>query len=448
MVQFASLRPHVRPLLLLGLPLVGGQIAQVAIQIIDTLMLGRYDTEVLAAVVLATSLFFTVFIVGAGFSWAVTPLVAAASAAGDPVRVRRVTRMGFWASMGYGVLVLPVFLLSEPLFLALGQSPELARIAARYLDVAGWGIFPALAVMTLRAYLAGQARAQVVMWVTVAATVLNAGLNWLLIFGSWGFPEWGGRGAATASVLANSASVAVLAIYAERSFPGHQLFVRLWKPDWAELRQVFQLGWPIGVATLAETALFSAAAVMVGWLGVAELAAHGIALQLATVTFMMHLGLSQAATVLIGQAHGRGDRAAKRGISLAALVVSLGVAAVTIAVLAAIPRPLIRLFVDPADPMRDAILATGVGLVYMAAIFQLADGAQVVAISLLRGLQDTRVPMWQAAFSYWAVGAPLGWVLGIAAGAGAVGVWAGLAGGLCCAAVLLWRRLWRVQLAG
>ncbi|WP_108258030.1 MATE family efflux transporter [Mangrovicoccus ximenensis] len=447
MVQLADLRPHVRALLVLGLPLVGGQIAQVSIQIIDTLMLGRYDLEVLAAVVLATSLFFSVFIVGAGFSWAVTPLVAAASAGGDLVRVRRVTRMGFWASMGYGALALPVFLWSEPLFLALGQSPEMARIAGEYLDIAGWGVFPALAVMTLRAYLAGQAKTQVVMWVTIGAVFLNAGLNWLLIFGNWGFPELGGRGAAAASVTVHVASAAALAVYAEWSFRGQQLFVRLWKPDWAELRQVFQLGWPIGIATLAETALFSAAAVMVGWIGVAELAAHGIALQLATVTFMMHLGLSQAATVLMGRAHGRRDEEAKRGISVASLVVSLSVAALTIAILAAIPQPLIRLFVDAADPMRDAILATGVGLVYMAAIFQLADGAQVILISLLRGVQDTRVPMWLAAFSYWVVGAPLGYVLGIVAGVGAVGVWAGLAGGLSCAAVLLWHRLWKVKLA-
>ncbi|WP_172329226.1 MATE family efflux transporter [Mangrovicoccus sp. HB161399] len=447
MVQIAALRPHVRSLLVLGLPLVGGQIAQVSIQIIDTLMLGRYDLEVLAAVVLATSLFFSVFIVGAGFSWAVTPLVAAAAAGGDLVRVRRVTRMGFWASMGYGALALPVFLKADLVFVWLGQTPEMARIAGEYLDVAGWGVFPALAVMTLRAYLAGQSKTQVVMWVTVAAVFLNAGLNWLLIFGNWGFPELGGRGAAAASVAVNAASAVALALYAERSFRGQQLFVRIWKPDWAELRQVFHLGWPIGMATLAETALFSAAAIMVGWIGVAELAAHGIALQLATVTFMMHLGISQAATVLMGRAHGQRDMEAKRGVSLASLAVTLGIALVTVAILAAIPRPLIRLFVDAADPMRDAILATGVGLVYMAAIFQLADGAQVIAISLLRGVQDTRVPMWMAAFSYWIVGAPLGFLLGIAAGVGAAGVWAGLAGGLSCAAALLWRRLWRVQLA-
>ncbi|WP_138469036.1 MATE family efflux transporter [Poseidonocella sp. HB161398] len=447
MVQLADHRPHVRSLLALGLPLVGGQIAQVSIQIVDTLMLGWYDPRVLAGVALANSIFFALFIVGAGFSWAVTPMVAAAAAKHDQTRIRRVTRMGFWISMGYAAASMPVLLNGGALLRLLGQEPELADLAQDYLRVAAWGLFPMLTIMLMRSYLAGQSRTRVVMWVTLAGMVVNALFNWLLIFGNLGFPELGGPGAALASVITNLCGVAALAAYARRAFPEAQLFVRIWRPDWEELKQVFQLGWPIGMATLAETALFSATAVMIGWIGVAELAAHAIAIQIATLTFMLHVGMAQAATVLMGGAWARGDLEEQRGLARTALAVTVVLATATVAVLVPLRAPLVLFFLDPADPLRDAVLATGTGLVVMAALFQFADGAQVVMISLLRGVQDTRVPMWLAAVSYWGIGAPLGFVLGFPAGFGAVGVWVGLAGGLSCAAVLLGQRLWRVKLA-
>ena len=441
-----ALLSRIRSLLVLGLPLVGGQLAQVSIQIVDTTMLGWYDVKALAGVVLANTLFFSIFIVGSGFSWAVTPMVAGAVAKGDTVRVRRVTRMGLWVSMGYGVAVLPILLNGGALFRLLGQEPALADVAQRYLDVAAWCIFPALTVMLLRSYLAGLARTQIVMWVTLGASAVNAFGNWVLIFGHLGAPELGARGAAIASLCMYLGSVAALAVYARRAFPGDALFARIWRPDWAELRQVFQLGWPIGMATLAETALFSAAAVMIGWIGVVELAAHGIALQNATMSFMLHIGMAQAATVLTGGAYARRDGDGLREIAMAGLTVSGVLAAGAICLLLTMPAALVSVFLDPADPMKGAILAAGVVLVYMAAVFQLADGVQVMLISLLRGLQDTRVPMWLATFSYWGVGAPLGYVLAFPVGLGAVGVWAGLAGGLSCAALLLWRRLWRQAL--
>lgn len=434
-----------KTLLVLGLPLVGSQLAQVSIQIVDTLMLGRYDVEVLAAVVLAGSLFFSTFIVGSGIAWAVTPLVAAAAAQGDRVRVRRVARMGLWASLIFSALVMPMLLSAERLFLALGQSPLLAEEAGAYLRIAAWGMIPALAVMLLKSYLAGLKRTGIVMWVTVLASVVNAALNWVFIFGHLGMPEMGAEGAALASVAMHTISVVVLAVYAARVLPEMELFHRFWRPDWAEFRQVVALGWPIGVASLAETGLFSASAIMVGWIGTTELAAHGIALQLATVTFMVHLGLSHAATVLAGEAYGQGDVAAlKRGAS-AALLASGLVAVVTIAAMLSIPETLIGLFVGSDDPMRPAILAVGVGLVTAAAAFQAADGAQVVVISLLRGVQDTRVPMILATVAYWGIGAPAGYVIGIVLEGGAAGVWAGLISGLFAAALGLGWRFWGQQ---
>ncbi|MEM8553631.1 MAG: MATE family efflux transporter [Pseudomonadota bacterium] len=444
-MALGQLTSDIRALLVLGLPLVGSQLAQASIQIVDTLMLGRYDVEVLAGVVLANALFFSTFIVGSGFAWAVTPLVAAAVTKGDLVRVRRVTRMGGWASLGFAALVIPVMLSGEALFLALGQAPEQAAIAREYLSVAAWGMAPALGVMVLRSHLTAVEHTRIVLWVTLAATLLNAFLNWVFIFGNLGAPEMGARGAALASLALHIASLGALVLYIQRWFPDQALFVRLWRPDWEELGQVLKLGWPIGVALLAETGLFSAAAIMVGWVGAVELAAHGIALQLATMTFMIHMGLSHAATVRAGTAYARGDWAGLRRGGQAALIVSLSVALVSACGLVALAEPLVSLFLDPNDPSRAMIIAIGAGLVVAAAIFQMADGAQVTMISLLRGLQDTRRPMILAAFSYWIIGAPLAYVIGILWGGGAFGVWMGLVAGLTCASGLLFHRFWRVM---
>ncbi len=438
---------HARALLTLGVPLIGGHLAQFAIQVTDTIMLGWYDVEALAAVVLAGSLFFTLFLMGSGFAFAVMPMVAAASENdfGD-AQIRRVTRMGLWISLIYSGLALLLMVYSEPLLLMIGQAPDLASDAAVYLSIASWGIVPALGVMVLKSYLNALERTQVVLWVTILSAVINGLVNYLLIFGSFGFPELGIRGAAIASVAVHVTTVVGLAIYAVRSFPQHTIFVRFWRPDWVAFGQVFRLGWPISLTNLSEVGLFAASAVMVGWLGVIPLAAHGIALQLASATFLVHLGLSNATTIRAGKALGRGDAAhLKRGGEVA-VVMSILFAAITIVIFLIWPEPLLGLFLDPADPRKPEILAIGVGLVVMAALFQLADGAQIMAHGLLRGVQDTRVPMVLSALAYWPIGMGSSYLLGFVWGFGAIGVWAGLVIGLMVAGILLMYRFWALTL--
>ena len=175
-------RDHIKAYLVLGLPLVGSHVAQLMITLIDTLMLGWYDVDALAAQVLAGTMFFVFFIFGSGFAWAVMPKVATAEGAGDERQARRVTRMGLWASIMFGVAVMPFFLFAEPVLLALGQAPELAAMGADYLAIAGWGIFPALMVMTLKSFLAALEKTQAVLWITVAAVFANPPVNYMLIF--------------------------------------------------------------------------------------------------------------------------------------------------------------------------------------------------------------------------------------------------------------------------
>ncbi len=444
--QPESTRDHVRAILTLGLPLIASHLAQTSIWLTDSLMLGWYDVEALAAQVLGSMYWFILFIFGSGFAHAVMPMVAEAEAAGETAQVRRVTRMAIWLTLGYSVLTLPLMLGAETVLGWLGQEPALAAGAGAYLAVAGWSIFPALLVMVLKSYLAALERTQVVLLATLAAVVMNILANWALIFGNWGAPEMGIVGAAWASVASQIVSAMVVIVYVIRVTPQHQIFVRFWRPDPDALARVFRLGWPIGVTSVAEVGLFSAASVMMGWLGTIPLAAHGIALQLSSMTFMLHVGLANVATVRSGRALGSGDLAGlKRGAQVV-VAISMVFAVLTMVAFVVVPGPMVGAFLSADDPDRAAVIVIGVVLMAAAALFQMADAAQVMALGLLRGVQDTRVPAIIATVAYWAVGAPLAYVLGFPLGLGGVGVWLGLAAGLAVAGGFMMLRFWRIAL--
>jgi len=444
MIKRMSYISHARATLFLGLPLVGSHLAQMALHVTDTVLLGWYGVNELAAVVLASSAFFVIFILGAGFAQAVMPLVATALGQGDETRVRRDTRMGLWLSIGYGLLTYPIFWQSEAILLSLGQKAEVAALAQEFLRIGGLGMVPALLVMVLKSYLAALERTQVVLWTTLAAVLVNLVLAYMLIFGHWGAPEMWVAGAAWASLAVQVLTFVILAIYAGwlpelRRF---HLFRRFWRPDWQALGQVFRLGWPIGVTSLTESGMFQATALMMGWIGTVELAAHGIAMQVVSLSFMVHLGLSNAATVRAGRADGAGDREGLRDGAKVAIALSAGFGAVMVLLFLALPQQIIALFLDEGKAGSAAIIAVGVKLMVMAALFQMADAMQVMALGLLRAVKDTRVPMIAAAISYWGVGIPAAYFLGFRADLGGVGLWLGLVVGLVLAAALLMARFW------
>lgn len=442
MTQVMTLPQHMRAVLVLGTPLVASQLAQFSVQITDTIMLGWYGVEELAAVTLAGTFFFIFLIMGAGPGFALMPMVAEAEEAGDEVRVRRLTRMALWISVGFALAVLPLMWMSAPILQAMGQDEGLSLIAQDYLRIAGFGMIPSLIVMSLRSYLSALEHARIVLWATVIAAVMNAVINYALIFGNWGAPELGVRGAAIASVTIQIAAGIVLWIYAARLNPEQALFQRLWKPDWEALVALLRLGIPIGMTTLAEVGMFSASTIVVGLIGTLELAAHGIALQITALFFMVHLGLSMTATVRAGRALGRRDELGLRRGALAVTLASVLFGGLTVILFLVFPAPLIQLFLDPNEVLRAEIVVLGTSLLVVAALFQFADGAQAIAMGLLRGVQDTRVPMIIASLSYWLVGMGSSYVLGITLGFGAVGVWWGLLLGLLCAGAFMSWRFW------
>ena len=446
MTKALTTSAHARETLVLGLPLIGSHLAQMALHVTDTVMVGWYGVVPLAAVVLGSSSFFIVFVVGSGFAKAVMPMVAAALGRGDETQVRRDTRMGLWLSIAYGIVVFPIFWWSGPILLALGQNPEVAAIAQDYMRIAGLGMVPALMVTVLQSYLSALHRTQVVLWVTLAAVGLNIAVNWVLIFGNWGFPEMGAKGAAVATISTQILSLVVLGLYAGflPELKRFRLFQRFWRPDWHAMGQVWRLGVPIGLTGLAEGGMFQASALMMGWIGTVELAAHGIALEVAALTFMLHVGLSSAATIRIARFDGQGDRDALRQAAKVAVVISFGAAILSVLLFVSIPEPIVALFLDLTKPESAAIVAYGSVLLMVAGLFQLADGMQVMALGLLRGVQDTRVPLGLAAVSYWLIGIPCSYVLAFPMGYGGVGLWFGLVIGLVCAAASLMWRFWRL----
>lgn len=437
--------PQARALLVLGLPLIGSHVAQFALHVVDSIMLGWYGATELAAGALGANVFFVVFTLGSGFAHAVMPMVAASAAQNDATEVRRATRMGLWLSLAYGILVLPFFLASATILGAMGQDPEVARLGGQYLSIVGLGLFAALMVMALKSFLAALGRTQVVLWVTVAAVFVNIPLNWMFIFGNLGMPELGVRGAAITSVAVQCFSLALLLAYAVLlpALRPYNLLQRFWRPDWAAMRRVFTVGLPIGLALLAETGLFAASAVMMGWLGARQLAAHAIALEITAVFFMIHLGLSNAATVLVGRAKGRGDLPGLRAAARSGLILSALIAVITMTIYFVFGQAMVGLFLAPDNPERAIIVPLGVTLLYVAALFQLADGGQAMAMGLLRGIQDTRMPMVIAAVSYWLIGIPVGYALAFLAGYEGVGLWLGMVAGLGVAAGALLVRFWR-----
>ena len=435
--------PIYKSLFFLGLPIVGGNIAQFSSSVVDTAMLGHYDPKTLASLIVASSVFFILLIVGGGFSFALVPVVAAHDARDEDTLVRRNTRMAIWLSIIFSTLVFPILYWSDSVLMFLGQSEELSQSAHEYLRIMAFVMFPALLDVTLRCYLTGLKHTNIVLWATVSGLMCKTIIGWLFVFGKFGCPELGIEGAALSTLAGTLVILVFFVWHAQRYFPQHELFKNIWKPDVASLRRIFTLGLPIGLTYLAESGLFSGVTIMVGWIGEIEVASHGIAMQIMAITFMVHLGISQIATTLIGNAYGREDSLeVLRRIGICAISMSSAFAFIIIVVFLSVPESLLSLFIDNSNPDSVAILSIGVSLMIIAACFQLTDGLQAVGLGLLRGMQDVKVPFIIALVSYWGVGFTTSYLLGIKFSYGPQGVWLGLVTGLAIASVLLLTRFW------
>lgn len=435
---------HFRATLALGIPFIGAQLAQLGINTTDVMIVGRLGAENLAAMVLSAQFLFTILIFGSGFSIAVIPMVAQAYGRGDTVTVRRSMRMGLWVVTAYWLIMQPAFFYAEDILLAAGQKPEVARLAHGYILIGHFGLLPGLLYNVMRALVSAIGKAAVVLNVTIVMLVMNAIFAYCLVLGHFGFPAMGLEGAAIVSVAVQTAGFFFILAYVQirEETRRYEILVRFWRPDWHALWDVARLGLPISVTILAEVSLFTAASLLMGHIGTIELAAHGIALQWASIAFMIPLGLSQAATVRVGIAHGQGDHRALVRASIAVLIIAAAIAAIGGILFAVMPEFFARWFLDVSRPEAPQVLAYAGPLIVVAGLFQLVDGLQAIANGLLRGLKDARVPMIMALIAYWPIGFFLAWLFAFPFGFGGVGIWFGFLVGLAAAAVMLCGRFY------
>jgi multidrug resistance protein, MATE family len=437
-----SWRQHYSALYRLGLPLVAAQMAQMAINATDIAMVGRLGTAELAATALATNYFFLIYMFGSGILIALSPIVAQAVGAHDAQAVRRSTRMGLWFAVGYGLICVPALLSVEQVLSWLGQDAKLAAIGGGYMQYACFGMVPALVFITFRSFLGAIDRAHILMWASFAAVALNAFLNYVFIFGNFGFTAMGVPGSALGSVLTNIFIAMAVGLYVafEARAKTYEIFVRFWRADWPVLSSLLKLGLPISLTIIAEVMMFQFASIMAGWLGIVPLAAHSIVMQLISFSFMIPLGLASAATIRVGQAIGGNNYGDANRAARVALYSALGAAAITIMVFLTMPKPLIGIFLSKTDPLLEATLIAAIPLLLIAAAFNLFDGVQAIAAGNLRGLKDTRAPMLIAIGAYWGLGLPLAYLLAFKFNFATPGIWLGLAAGLFVTSVLLnWR---------
>ncbi len=438
----APWRAEMRACLALGLPLVATNAIETGMGLTNTIVIGRLSPDDLAASWLAMTLYIAFLVFGIGLTAAVSSLVARERGrdAEDTAAVRRLVQGGLWNAMLIALPMSAVLWQGGPILRAFGQDPALADAAASYLHAMQGSLIPALGYLVLRSFLAALERPRWALATGAGGIAINALFNWLLVGGAAGFPALGLVGSGLATLLANIAMALALGLVVARDpgFRPYRVFAGLARPPWRACGALWRLGLPIGIAIVLEAGMFTAATGLVGHYDPGALAAHAIALQIASFTFMVPLGIAQAATVRIGQAQGARDASAVGRAGWTALALGVGFMAGAGALLVAWPRPIVGLFVDGAQAGAAAVSRDAVPLLAIAGLFQVADGAQVVLSGMLRGLQDTRVPMAAAAVGYWGVGLPLAALL--ATRAGAPGVWIGLTAGLFTAAGLLLAR--------
>ncbi|WP_201978249.1 MATE family efflux transporter [Hymenobacter rubidus] len=444
-----DLRPHLRPTVLLAVPVVLSQLGHIMVSFVDSVLVGKIGTVELAAVSLGVNSTNVILILGIGLSMGSVPLVAAADGRHDHPALARLLVSSVWLSVLAGLVLVGLGQLVPPLMHFLGQPPAVEALAAPWVRVISWSFLPLMVFQGFREFAEGLGLTRQAMWLSVLANVVNAALCYALVFGHWGAPALGLMGSAWATLMARILMAVLMAAYVLLAPRLHtyRAAVHNWLPDAATLARLLGLGAPIGVQMAFEVGAFAAAALMIGRLGAVSLAAHQVAINLASITYMAASGISAAATIRVGKLFGSGNLAGARQAGFAAYLLGFAFMG-TMAVLFIATRHVAPLLYSPAAGPDPAVVAQAATLLLIAALFQVSDGLQVVGLGALRGLEDVKVPSVVALLAYWAVALPLGYFLGIRMHWGAPGLWTGLLVGLSIVAGVLLLRFRRETAPG
>ena len=436
LLQLKPTRKEVRQVLALAFPVATVQVGMMFMGVVDTVMVGHFSARDLAAVALGNLYFFTAVVFPMGLLMSLDPLVSQAVGAGDRAAISRALQRGGLLAL---VLFIPVGLALVPgglLLTLLRQPPEVVPVAAGYALASIPGIFPFLAFIVLRQTLQAMGRVAPIVVTIVLANVANVFFNWVLIFGNLGSPALGAVGSGWASSLSRWLMLVGLLSF---SWPLLKDYIRPIRPDVFQLRplvRMVRLGAPIGMQFGLEFGAFGAIGILMGWLGAIAMAGHQVAINLASLTFMVPLGISQASAVLVGQGVGRGDAPGARRAAGAGLLLGVAFMTVTAFLFRFFPEFLARIYTDEVE-----VVAIAAMLLPLAGLFQVFDGLQVVASGVLRGVGDTRSPMIVNLVGFWCLGMPVSVWMGFRTSAGPVGLWWGLVVGLAAVALFLLLRI-------
>jgi len=435
-------RAELRETIRLAVPMALTQLGQIVMMTTDLVLIGRLGDAALAAAALAHTVLFAAFTLGMGLVSAVAPLASQAYGARQPRMVRRALRVGLWAAVILGVPMTLVQFWGEDILLGLGQQPQAAAFAGRYLTGMAWAIIPAWAFIALRNFMGSVDRPAPALWITLAAIPINAVVAYALIYGAFGLPALDllGAGLATALVDVGMCTAAIWVAYTRRPFKKYRVLGRFWRPDWRLFGKLVVVGLPISGALLLEYGLFAAAGLLMGRISTSAVAAHQIAMQTAALLYMVPFGIALAGTVRVGHAAGRRDPLATRRAGFVAIGLAVGFMALMVVVIGFARNVIPLIFLGTDAPQSADTIALAATLLVLGATFFISDGLQTAAGGALRGLNDTRVPLLFSALSFWVVGFVSCLWLAFPMGLGAIGVWIGLSLSTAVyAGLLVWR---------
>ncbi len=429
-----AVREQVKNTFLLAYPVMLSQLGQVAVGVADSMMVGRLGALELAASSLANSIFFVILMFGIGISMGLTPLVSKAYGKGKTYQISRLFSnsllINFLASLSlFGVVVL----FSQNLSI-LNQREEVEVLALPFLLIITASLVPLMVFQTFKQFVEGLSQTKQAMYITIAANLVNVFLNWLLIWGHWGFPELGFLGAAWATLISRVLMMVLMGAYVLSSKRYSEFNIQLvrFKPNWTLCQRILKIGVPTGFQFIFEVSAFSAAAIMMGWISVNALAGHQIALNLASISYMMATGLATAGMIRVSHYIGKEDFKGMREAGM----VAFGMVA-TFMFVCALLFFVLRFFLPTLYIDDPQVISLAASLLVLAGLFQLSDGIQVVGLGVLRGLEDVKVPTIVTFLAYWGLGLPLGYVLAFEMGFAEKGIWIGLLIGLTLTAGML-----------
>jgi multidrug resistance protein, MATE family len=431
--DFGIIKNHLKETLLLALPVSIGQLGHIMLGVMDSFMVGRLGAEPLAAAALANGIFFLIMVLGIGMSHAITVLVAIAKGENNDKYCGVILRQSLIVNIIFSVILTILVIIAAQNIGYLNQDVKVAELTKSYLTILGYSILPFMLFQTFRQFVEGLSDTKPPMYVAIIANAINFIGNWILIYGNLGFPALGlnGAGFATLSTRIFMAIAMILMTIKSKKYVKYDANFRFKTLDFNIMKKVINIGFPSGLVYCFEVGAFTFAAVMVGWLGSKSLAAHQIALNLASISYMVVLGISSAATIRVGNAFGRKDIPNVKRAGYAAIFMGMSFMTITGLIFISFHNFLPTLYIKDLTVIEFAST-----LIIIAALFQLSDGIQAVSMGVLKGLTDVKLPMFITLFAYWFIALPVGYFLAFQMKYDIIGIWIGLFLGLTVAATL------------